>query len=274
MKNIRVILGCTIPVNNQNVYYDIKMKGLTKEYLGEMEIEKREYEQPFYVDQYNRIIESLKGFREMEYLMEINSFYIVEYFDEDMTQDILWFADILKAFLFFKNGIVAAGLNFLIKSSFAKGIEFMKNICDFKLLDNIFAEFLFGNSIKNKEPKIAEFISMLSEKNPKEIYIPNNGEFFIHPAGLYYENRVFNLDYLKIGSGVIAEWENNNTNDPNAVRLWTEKGIDLGYVPRCIASTLAFHIKRGAKYSGVVAAILPKVYNDDMRLTIKLSGSY
>lgn len=56
--------------------------------------------------------------------------------------------------------------------------------------------------------------------------------------------------------------------DPNAVRLWTDDDMDIGYLPRAIASSMAFHLRRGRRYVGKVAAVLGEDHQVDHRAVL------
>ena len=129
---------------------------------------------------------------------------------------------------------------------------------------NFLAEYLYGNTkhIMLKEPvepknildiKFNTSLWGLPRQDPREIYA--GPAFYAHPAGIKYDRRWYSLPYLSISQGVVLEAEPHNPHDPNAVRLWTNAGIDLGYLPRAIAATVAFHLRRGKQYKGKVALV-------------------
>lgn len=129
---------------------------------------------------------------------------------------------------------------------------------------NILAEFLYGNTKHTvlKEPvepksilgiKFNTSLWGLPRQDPREVY--SGPAFYVHPAGIKYDRRWCSLPYLSIGQEVVLEAEPHNPHDPSAVRLWTNAGIDLGYLPRAVAATVAFHLRRGKQYKGKVALV-------------------
>lgn len=95
----------------------------------------------------------------------------------------------------------------------------------------------------------------LPATDPREIYA--GPSFYVHPAGLTHGRRALAVPFLTVGQEVILEAEPGNPHDPQAVHLWTAAGGDLGYLPRAVAATVAFHLRRGAAYRGRIALVRP-----------------
>ncbi|MDK2991503.1 MAG: hypothetical protein PWP48_736 [Clostridiales bacterium] len=138
---------------------------------------------------------------------------------------------------------------------------------------NLLAEADYGNWHKHRDLSFltADFLG-LPEQDPKRIYGTSGCEFYIHPAGMSHDGRFSAMKYLDVGQPVVFEAEPNNTHDPNAVHIYTDYGSDIAYVPRQIASAIAFHMRRGASYTGIIAAILPGEQKPDDAIAIKMTA--
>lgn len=133
-----------------------------------------------------------------------------------------------EAVCFFKNGALGPGLAILqlLEAGLTESL-FLEKILPSILRTNIAAEYLYGNSTKESEDKFNIGFFKIPDLDPKLIYCEPGIEFFIHPTGLCYERRYHSIDFLKVGEKVIFEREDNNLHDPNAVHIYTQKGIDL-----------------------------------------------
>lgn len=136
---------------------------------------------------------------------------------------------------------------------------------------NLLAELDYGNWHKHRDlPFLTRDFLGLPEQDPKHLY-GSGQEFYIHPAGMAHEDRANVVRYLNVGQPIIFEPEPNNIYDPNAVHIYTDYGSDLAYVPRQIASAMAFHMRRGISYAGVIAAVFPEEQRADDRIAVKIT---
>lgn len=71
-------------------------------------------------------------------------------------------------------------------------------------------------------------------------------------AGTAFEERPLLVEMLHLGDELFLERDPHNPSDVNAIRLRTSTGDILGYVPRYIATDLAFLLDRTAEAAGVV----------------------
>lgn len=94
-------------------------------------------------------------------------------------------------------------------------------------------------------------------------------EFLTRVVGLRYDNRLERLDGLNEGEPVHLAWEPHNPHDPNAIRVRSAAGEDLGFLRRTLAELLAPQIRRrGLSLSGEVACVLPEEFDPNVRLHI------
>ncbi|MCL6559570.1 MAG: HIRAN domain-containing protein, partial [Firmicutes bacterium] len=84
-------------------------------------------------------------------------------------------------------------------------------------------------------------------------YYERTGEFYSRVVGIQYENRWKNVKELKIGEEVLLLRESWNPYDPNAIRVFTTTGKDLGFIRRTLAEMLAPKIDKGMQYEAEVA---------------------
>lgn len=171
---------------------------------------------------------------------------------------------------FFKNGAIGPGLAMLrLMDAYLSESLFLERMLPSILRTNIAAEYFYGNSIKEADEGFNIGFFKIPELDPKLIYSEPGISFYIHPTGLCHERRYNSIDFLKSGEKVVFEREQNNIHDPNAVHIYTEKGIDLGYIPRCIASIINFNMRRGAHYEALISLVLPETFHPDQRIVLK-----
>ncbi|HHW03097.1 MAG TPA: hypothetical protein GXX35_09845 [Thermoanaerobacterales bacterium] len=175
-----------------------------------------------------------------------------------------------EAVCYFKNGALGPGLAILqlLKSGMSESL-FLEKLLPSILRTNIAAEYFYGNSIKETEEDLDIGFFRIPAVDPKLIYSEPEISFYIHPTGLCHDRRYNSIDFLTLGNKVIFEREENNIHDPNAVHIYTEKGIDLGYIPRCIASIVNFNMRRGSRYEAMISLVLPDSFYHDQRIAIR-----
>ncbi|RJQ32066.1 MAG: hypothetical protein C4589_01015 [Peptococcaceae bacterium] len=176
-------------------------------------------------------------------------------------------AGVGQAFAYFSAGVLGPGLfNLCSNESGQSESLLLEVLVPEQLRKNILADLIFGNHYLNMQSACSHVFWGLPEQNPKEIYA--GSRFYVHPAGLKHDKRWRSIPYLKVGQTIVLEAETNNIHDPNAVHLWTTEGVDIGYLPRAIASSVAFHLRRGSRYTGKVAAVLGEEHQVDHRVAL------
>ncbi|MCR4429903.1 MAG: HIRAN domain-containing protein [Tepidanaerobacteraceae bacterium] len=206
------------------------------------------------------------------YFADISGFAVVDapahLHNELKNEEVL--IKLAESVCFFKNGALGPGLAMLrlIDANLSESM-FLEKMLPSILRTNIAAEYFYGNSIKVTDDGFNFGFFKIPEIDPKLIYTEPGISFYIHPTGLCHERRYNSIDFLKHGEKVVFEREQNNIHDPNAVHIYTEKGIDLGYIPRCIASIMNFNMRRGARYETLISLVLPETFHPDQRIVIK-----
>ncbi|AYO31137.1 hypothetical protein D2962_11475 [Biomaibacter acetigenes] len=175
-----------------------------------------------------------------------------------------------EAVCYFKNGALGPGLAILqmLEADLSESL-FLEKMLPSILRTNIAAEYFYGNSIKEADEGLGIGFFRIPVMDPKLIYSESEIVFYIHPAGLCHDRRYNSIEFLTPGDKVIFEREENNVHDPNAVHIYTEKGIDLGYIPRCIASIINFNMRRRSRYEALISLVLPDTFYHDQRIAIQ-----
>jgi hypothetical protein len=103
-------------------------------------------------------------------------------------------------------------------------------------------------------------------------YYETSSEFYACVVGINYEDRWKNLKTLKRGEGVFLIREPFNEYDPNAIRVLTGNGKDLGFLRRTLAKSLAPRIDADKiELSGSIAALYTREDEACHWLYIKLN---
>lgn len=151
------------------------------------------------------------------------------------------------------NNMAAVGMNIGWRSA-------LSTLLPEEIRKNLMAEALYGTHrfSRTKPDESYKYFSShlfwgLPEVDVLEVY--HTQRFHIQPAGMGFDNRQYLAEVLQPGTKVLFEAQPNNPHDHDAVRIWTENGSDLGYVPRGIAPKLAFLLRHGVKFDAVVAAV-------------------
>lgn len=79
--------------------------------------------------------------------------------------------------------------------------------------------------------------------------------FVTRVVGLNYENRSQKIEQLRAGEPAVLIWDPLSTPDPNAVRVFSPKVGDLGFIRRTIAPVIAERIRQGLTLSAYIIAI-------------------
>ena len=74
-------------------------------------------------------------------------------------------------------------------------------------------------------------------------------------AGVIFEDRQSYIKVLKVGYKLWLIREPSNQFDQNAIRILDSKKNHLGYIPKKIASTLAYEMDRGVPHNARVCNI-------------------
>jgi DNA helicase-4 len=82
------------------------------------------------------------------------------------------------------------------------------------------------------------------------------GSFETNVAGMRYEGRMGKADHLRAGDDLTLQREPSNSHDRNAIAVWTDEGVQIGYLSRHVAAHLASALDAqggfwGAKVSSV-----------------------
>ncbi|MDK2836563.1 MAG: hypothetical protein PWP21_1340 [Thermosediminibacterales bacterium] len=245
LKNEGTILELEIQIINENSYKILEKKVQTI---------KGELSQGSYKNLTNKKIGELF---EGGFLNDVKGFYIFSWEDiKPANSQLEHFERLGRAIVYFCSGALGLGLSYLDDMDLTQSDSmFFEETLSEDLRVNIYAEYLYGNNNFKNNDFLNTFILNIPGENPKKLF-SGDKPFYILPAGLKHEKRIFSIPFLKVGENIIFQHETNNIHDPNAVRLWTPEGIDLGYVPRSIASSLAFHIRNGDWFNGRVALVI------------------
>ena len=105
-------------------------------------------------------------------------------------------------------------------------------------------------------------------------YYLNSMAFITRVVGLRYEGRLRNLDYASERQPIFLTWEPDNPYDPNAIKVISIRGEDLGYLRRTVSKQVAQRFRRGEVFVGSIATILEEDYpvNERLYVSIKRAG--
>ncbi|MDI3482113.1 MAG: hypothetical protein PWQ97_1768 [Tepidanaerobacteraceae bacterium] len=268
-----ILLGVSDIAENRGELLKIKLGLAAKDSFSVQGLNVEAFEGAFTFKNYNNVLKTnVENPVKHAFFPAVSGFAVVDapaYLHNELKND-----DVLiklsESVCYFRNGALGPGLAIL--RSMDAGLPeslFLERVLPSVLRTNMAAEYFYGNSVKDGDEGFSFGFFKIPEIDPKLIYSEAGLPFYIHPTGLCHERRYNSIDFLRCGEKVVFEREENNIYDPNAVHIYTEKGIDLGYVPRCIASILNFNIRRGASYEALIALVLPETFHPDHRVVLK-----
>ncbi|GAB6273800.1 MAG: hypothetical protein STSR0004_06630 [Peptococcaceae bacterium] len=256
-------------LSGRGVIYYCQVEVMSPDTYKVQKLQKTEYERPLGLRDYYRYARRIVSKEGTNIWMpDVRGLVVIEPAGTVAGQDLLErLTGLGRAFAHFTAGTPGTGLLALdsIKPGHSESL-LLETLLPEWLRKNILADLVFGNHYLSTHGACSHVFWGLPEKNPKEIYA--GPRFYVHPAGLKYDKRWCSIPYLKVGQTVVLEAEPNNIHDPNAVHLWTDEGADIGYLPRAIASSVAFHLRRGGRYMGKVAAVLGEDHQVDHRVAL------
>lgn len=80
-------------------------------------------------------------------------------------------------------------------------------------------------------------------------------EFFTKVVGVTFENRQKVCRNLTEGQKLLLVPEPSNKFDPNAVAVFTEEKVQVGYIPASNSASIVLNMRKGIKYNAFVASI-------------------
>jgi len=93
-------------------------------------------------------------------------------------------------------------------------------------------------------------------------------EFYTKVAGVSFDGRQRYVRRLRIGESLILERDRYNPYDRNAIKVMNSNGEQIGFISKEIASTMAFNMDLGIRYSVIVSAITGTNPGDTMGVNI------
>lgn len=169
----------------------------------------------------------------------------------------------LRGIAFLRKGALAPGTNDLagIPKWRHQEIRLVKELVPPDILLNAFAEeyhHSFHRPYGGKHVPQGFMWGVLLGEQMIEVYdyYENVKGFYARVVGTRYDDRPENLKTLHVGDEVYLLREKENSNDPNAIRVVTIEGKDLGYLRRTLAEMLAPRIDKGLHISAHVSFIM------------------
>lgn len=264
-------------LDKTSVIYTIALRPINEDAFKIIGIDHTQRDELIDISYYKKILnEDIGKIEEAIYDPSTRGFYILEYAGDGCSdENSMWknrMHSIGTAFPYIWCGApwlaldVMDGENLSLSES-----QLLCRILPESMRYNLLAEAEYGNCHRHRHLAFltSNFLNLLPD-DPKKIYNTPNSQFYIHPAGMNHDGRYKSIKYMNVGQTVTLEPEATNSYDPNAVHIYTDYGADIAYVPRQIASTVAFSMRRGAKYAGAIAAIISEEQNADDAISIRI----
>jgi len=134
---------------------------------------------------------------------------------------------------------------------------------------NAMAEFMH-NDYNHSDHSLDMVFSMLLGRHA----LKWKGYFYFAPCfatrvvGLRYEDRWANACTLKQGTLLVLIHETDNPHDSNAIHVYAKGGLDLGYLRRTLAATIALRMAQGQKFKSYAGIVLGSEFDLDERVHI------
>jgi hypothetical protein len=116
--------------------------------------------------------------------------------------------------------------------------------------------------------RLARRVAHLSASNVAFELLFGRNRVTAEVRGLGYGTRLEALGRLAVGDNVLLEREPENPHDPNAIRVRSVEGVDLGYLAREVARGIAGRLDDGQLVTAEVTIL--DVAGPELRVTLTL----